>query len=550
MNVPDNNSTNRPVHYLIALAVLVNFSGLFVHLMDPDAGVYASISKNILLRHDWINLYFQDKDWLDKPHLPFWITAVFFKLFGLHDWSYKLPGVLMTMVAARYTYLLALRHYGVRVALWSAFILLTSLHVLISNNDVRAEPFLMGFIIAAIYHFSLSLNKAVGLHLVVACFFTACAIMTKGLFTLAPIGGAIAGHLIITKQWQQVFHWKWIIALLLIVFFITPELYSLWIQFDRHPEKVVYGKDHVSGIRFFLWDSQFGRFTNTGPIKGKGDPFFFLHTLLWAFLPWSVLMYVAIVIRIRELKKIYGEWFTLSGTVISLLVFSISKFQLPYYTNIIFPLLAILTANIVVRAIETSNRPSRTLQNIITMVIFISSIALFLLYRPYGTIASFSCIAIIMLAGIFLSRLPGINSNALAFARSGLAVLALMLFLNVVFYPDLLRYQSGNEAAYYINRVYPGAPVRRMGMYIPSGEFYLKEPVHQLDSTAMASRSFPSNTLAILSSAELRQLKMRNMQFDSIKAFPNYHITMLKIKFLNHNTRYTELDTTYIIRLK
>jgi 4-amino-4-deoxy-L-arabinose transferase-like glycosyltransferase len=550
MNVPDNTSKNKPVYYLIALAILVNFSGLFVHLMDPDAGVYASISKNILLRHDWINLYFQDKDWLDKPHLPFWITAAFFKVFGLHDWTYKLPGVLMTMVAARYTYLLALRHYGVQVALWSAFILLTSLHVLISNNDVRAEPFLMGFIIAAIYHFSLSLKNAVGLHLAVACSFTACAIMTKGLFTLAPIGSAIAGHLIITKQWHQVFHWKWIIALLLIICFITPELYSLWIQFDQHPEKVVYGKDHVSGIRFFLWDSQFGRFTNTGPIKGKGDPFFFLHTLLWAFLPWSVLMYGAIVIRLRELKRAYGEWFTLSGTVISLLVFSISKFQLPYYTNIIFPLLAILTANIVVRSIEANNRMARIVQNIIALIIFISSIGLFIFYRPSGTIVSFFCIVIVIVVGVFLGRLTIINRNALPFARSAVAVLALMLFLNLVFYPDLLKYQSGNEAAFYINKVYPGMPVRRMGLYIPSGEFYLKEPVHQLDSAAMASRSIPSNTLAIVSSAELRQLKMRNMQFDSLKEFPNYHITMLKIKFLNHNSRNSELDTTYVIRLK
>ena len=44
----------------------------------------------------------------------------------------------------------------------------------------------------------------------------------------------------------------------------------------------------VSGIRFFFWDSQFGRFFNTGPIKGSGDPFFYFHTpVSYTHLNWS-----------------------------------------------------------------------------------------------------------------------------------------------------------------------------------------------------------------------------------------------------------------------
>src|SRR6185436_16867300 len=108
----------------------------------------------------------------------------------------------------------------------------------------------------------------------------------------------------------------------------------------------VFGKTNVSGIRFFLWDSQFGRFMNTTPMKGKGNPIFFLHTLLWAFLPWSLIMYVAVYDKIRSgIKNVTSqEWFTLCGSLLTLLIFSLSKFQLSYYTNIIFPFLAILTA--------------------------------------------------------------------------------------------------------------------------------------------------------------------------------------------------------------
>src|SRR5262249_10228564 len=117
--------------------------------------------------------------------------------------------------------------------------------------------------------------------------------------------------------------------------------------FDLHPEKVVFGRTHVSGIRFFFWDSQFGRFFNTGPIKGSGDPFFYFHTLLWAFLPWSLLLYAATIQKCRRAASpatIPGDWICLGGALASFIVFSLSRFQLPHYLNILFPFFAILTA--------------------------------------------------------------------------------------------------------------------------------------------------------------------------------------------------------------
>ncbi|MBL0132484.1 MAG: glycosyltransferase family 39 protein [Chitinophagaceae bacterium] len=150
------------LYFFISLAVLVNFSGLFVSLMDPDAGVYAAVTKHMVQRNNYLELYFQGTDWLDKPHLPFWITAVFFKVFGIYTWSYKLPGILFMMLGAYYTYLFAKQNYTKTIALWAVFILLTAEHIIISNSDVRAEPFLTGFIIASIYHFPMRLIKRSG----------------------------------------------------------------------------------------------------------------------------------------------------------------------------------------------------------------------------------------------------------------------------------------------------------------------------------------------------------------------------------------------------
>ncbi len=133
---------NNWLYILIGLGVLVNFSGLFVPLMDPDAGVYASIAKNMVLQNNYADLFFQGHDWLDKPHFPFWFTAFFFKIFGIHTWTYKLPGILFMLTGAYYTYLFTKKFYNRTIALWAVFILLTAEHIIISNNG-RPLPALL-----------------------------------------------------------------------------------------------------------------------------------------------------------------------------------------------------------------------------------------------------------------------------------------------------------------------------------------------------------------------------------------------------------------------
>ena len=133
---------------LMVLAVLVNFSGLFVTIMGPDGVLYASIAKTMAQTGNFTELFAEGKDWLDKPHFPFWVTALSFRLFGFATWAYKLPAILFLMMGAGYTWLLARDLYGKEVAGWATLILLTAEHIIISNNDVRAEPYLTGAIIA------------------------------------------------------------------------------------------------------------------------------------------------------------------------------------------------------------------------------------------------------------------------------------------------------------------------------------------------------------------------------------------------------------------
>src|ERR1700744_350874 len=337
---------------LLIPAILVNAGGLFIPILEPDGSLYATIAKTIAHTGDFVNLRVDGHDWLDKPHFPFWMAALSFRLLGINGFAYKFPALLFWGMGAWYTWRLALSVYGKPVAQLSTLIYVSAAHLVISNNDVRAEPYLTGLIIGAVYHFyrASRANQTTGSsadsswfpHILAGSFLAGCACMTKGPFVVITIGAGFLLDWIWGKEWDQFRHIRWWLAIILRAVFTLPELICLYLQFDRHPEKLIFGHTGVSGIRFFFWDSQFGRFFNTGPIKGSGDPFFYFHTVLWAFLPWSLILYASILRKPR--RQVPGELICLGAAVATFLVFSLSRFQLPHYLNILFPFFSILAA--------------------------------------------------------------------------------------------------------------------------------------------------------------------------------------------------------------
>ena len=539
------------LYLFIAIAAALNFSGLFVTLMGTDATLYATISKTMVLHNNYADLYVSGRDWLDKPHFPFWVTALSFQCFGFTTWAYKLPGILFLLMGALYTYYFAKELYNKQIALWSVLILLTAEHIIISNNDVRAEPYLTGLIIAAVFHFYKAYTRNNFWHLLIGSIFTACAIMTKGMFAIVPIGGAIIGQFIITKQWKQIFQWRWLIAIILVMIFILPELYCLYLQFDLHPEKMIFGHTNVSGIKFFFWDSQFGRFFNTGPIKGGGDPFFFVHTTLWAFLPWSLLLFVAIFRFIKTgIKNVEAkEWFCICGALLTFLLFSASKFQLPYYMNIVFPFFAIITAQFLYGVqLPKSMKAIRITQIIVIviMLIIIGALQYFFVPRYFNwPIIILECIVFLM-----LMFLPGRLSNNFIqkiIMSTILTACMVNLYLNLAFYPSLMEYQGGSQAAKWINQHNPQKfPVMQCEDSNWPMEFYLNQPLLSINPDTI--KTIPTNTFILYCKADmLQRLVAKGWHIKQGCYIKSYWVSRLKPKFLNVKTRNEELTDMQVI---
>ena len=525
-------------YWLVLAGILVNASGLLLPVMEPDGALYATISKTMVLSGDYINLKVQGKDWLDKPHFPFWITALSFRLFGMNAFAYKLPAFLFWLSGAYFIFAWAKKLYNVQSARLAVLIYLAVEHLLISNNDVRAEPYLTGLIVAAAYFYYRTYKEDNWIFIIPGSLFLAAAVMTKGIFIAAIVASGFIAEWIIKKKWNEFRNPRWWLAIFLLLLFITPELICLYIQFDRHPEKLIYGHTHVSGIRFFFWDSQFGRFLNTGPIRGEGDLLFYTHTLIWSFLPWSVFVLLLIVSRIKNIRRSTDSVTDYICPVIfvtGFIIFSLSQFQLPHYLNILYPFLSIMVSHFLINLNgPVYHKTISYTQNILYILFFSFCIVLTIFFGLHPLFLI--CLVLLTVALVVYRFFPG-NQLVNIFGRSFLAVLAVSLFLNFLVYPEIFNYQSGMKAASFLKKNNQSEPVYTFSELIPefAFEFYSAQPVYLIKQSELYT--LKGNIRVFAPKIKIDSLRNEGFIIQDTLSFPHFHISKLNGTFLDSRTR-------------
>lgn len=528
--------------------IFLLFSGVGIPFFSNDPALYASISKTMVQRNDFINLYVYGIDWLDKPHFPFWMAAISFKVFGISEWAYRLPALLFVLLGAFYTYQLAKKLYNRNVAQLSVLILLSSQHLLMSNVDVRAEPYLVGLIIGSVYHFYHLFQRFSLVDLLLGSLFAGCAVMTKGIFALVPVGTAIIGHALFTKQFRELFQWRWLFAALLTMFFFMPEVYAVYLQFDRHPEKIVFDRTGVSGVKWFLWDSQFSRFVNNGPItRPKGDIFYYVHTLLWAYAPWCLLLYYVLAKRFWYFfkRKKLQEYLILSASLPILLFFSFSKFQLNFYTNILFPFFSILVASFIDSIVTKKQRLFfLSSQVLYCLLLFIGLMALNVLSQTFFEWLYFALILVVPLILILLFRKQSILKW---FVLSCALIVLSNLYLNATIYSLKASLKIENNAAKFVNQNYPGT---KLGVFYNTRngfEFYSDLRVQRVNMDQWMNGT-ERERIYYVDEQTYGELVARTAPFQIMKEFTGHAPDHISLKFIRASTRTQSFQKGYLIR--
>ncbi|MCW3108055.1 MAG: glycosyl transferase, partial [Segetibacter sp.] len=407
--------------------------------------------------------------------------------------------------------------------------------------------------IAAIYYMYKASVSAKWSYIILAAFTAACAVMTKGIFALITIGVGFVIYWIITGQWKQFINYRWWIMVLLILLFITPELYSLYSQFDLHPEKVVFGRTNVSGLHFFFWDSQFGRFFNTGPIKGHGDKTFFLHTTLWAFLPWSIILYIAVFNLIKKRNANENStirWIIYGSAIITFLLFSFSGFQLPHYIVILFPHFSMITAAYLVSINKEVIFKRLTILQTTLLILAAVVVCALVFYSQLGNTILIAVIStgVVIIAMLYFKE-PGLNK---LIATSSAISIVLFLFLLNFFYPRLLQYQAGMMAGKYLTNNKIVAKAATLNAWSYSFEFYARGFVQYVNSIDDVNIFIGKDSSATFYTTikTLPELEQKGYQYNVLKEFKYFHISMLTGAFLNPKTRESQVERMVLILVR
>ncbi len=532
--------SNRVYFFLFSLLGLVYIAGLFVPLMDNDSAHHADIALHMYLNRDYVNLVYAGNDYLDKPHLLFWLCAFSYKLFGVTSFAYRCPSFCFTILGTYSTYRLGKVLYNREIGKLSALIVASVFAYMLANNDVRMEAVLTACIAFAAWQGVEFINdkkilNALGLALGLALGFS-----TKGYIGVFTPAVGIFFYILFRREWKVFINWKWLFVLFCFAFFISPVIYCYYLQYNLHPEKVVRGRDHINGVRFILFGQSIERFKGDSfGSEAKNDYLFFIHSFLWSFAPWSVFAYIAFVNRIKSFRNRNSEWLSPGTFIIIALILTFSGFKLPHYLNVIFPATAVMTA----AWVSTSSAKSKWLYIIqIIICALILTLSAFINAWAFPVKNFLLIVSVILLLSVVFYFIKNQRLSYLQRAV-GCSVATMIVFfflLNTNFYPQLLKYQGGNQLAKKTKgNVDPADIYFWKNNYSSSFNFYTATERKQFDDSVFRNGKKPIWLLFDIH--DMDDIQKAGYKMGMTYTVPDFEVTRLSLGFINPGTRKKEL---------
>ncbi len=517
--------------------------------MDNDSAHHGNIALRMYLTGDYVNIIDFGKDYLDKPHLHFWLCALSYEMFGVTTFAYKLPSFLFTIGGIYSVYRLGKALYDAETGKLAALIAASAFAFILANNDVRMDAILTACIAFATWQLVIFIQAKKLLNVAAAALGLAIGFCTKGHIAVFVPAIAALFYILYRKDWKLLYDWKWLILLLLFALFISPVVYCYYLQYNLHPEKVVRGKNNIDGVAFILLNQSIERFGGGMGTTGKKDYLFFLHSFLWAFAPWGIITVIAFIERIKNLLQRTDEWLTTGVFITMFLVVAFAGFKLPHYINIVFPTAAVAAATFILkhRHNEKWIRTILIIQSI--LVFFLLLLSAFINGWAFPVRSVAVIIGTILLLAIVFHF---VKSKSYSTAQKNIIVpVAAMSFsfflLNSNFYPQLLTYQGGNELAF-----------ASKGKIDPAKVYYWQEDYSSSFAfyTATLHKNFADSVLQpgqttwiIYDTRDEKELLDAGYKLDKQFSTPDYEITKLDLKFMNPAKREKECKTMVLAEI-
>lgn len=332
-------------------------------LVGPDEPRYSWIARDMAETGDWVTPKLYGKPWFEKPVLYYWSAALSFRLFGVSEFSARLPSAVSALLATLSLAWLVLRLYGPAHARW-LLLLLPSTAAMIgfshaASTDMPFSAILTIAMVAA--GVSIGLIETVPsqspptpsrvadtswLPLICFGFFLGLAVLAKGPAAIILCGAAIFLWAAVTKHWSHAFRLLHPIA---IASFCLTAL----------PWYILCARRNPDFFHVFVIEHNFRRYLT--PEFQHIQPFWYYGPILFlGLLPWTGMVGAALFLvfqRKIQMRVNSSILFLLTWGAFPILFFSLSKSKLPGYILFSIPPFIVIAARAIANSLEAERAP-------------------------------------------------------------------------------------------------------------------------------------------------------------------------------------------------
>jgi|JI9StandDraft_1071089.scaffolds.fasta_scaffold12550_2 4-amino-4-deoxy-L-arabinose transferase-like glycosyltransferase len=551
---------------LLALATIPYFLTIFHDVIDIDSSQYAEIVREMVESNTFFQLKDNGKNYLDKPVLTFWTIAISYKLFGISNFSYRLPSILITLLSFysifRITTLISSsKERGILASI--AYAVAPGVFAMVI--DPKIDVYLVAYLTFAFHAYFLGIKKNPNWFYLMYLF-VSMGFITKGPISMVIPALAIGGDILLRRDWKLLGRMKVIPGILIVASLPAFWSYLLYQEFASH------------GPVFFLWIQSFGRFYRQ-MYNQKFDPLYFVTNYSWAFAAFILPIFYSCYLFFKDVRKnpsrenffrriqnsidenksIESYYVIPIWLFVFLFLISFSRYQLPQYIYWALPAGAIYISKFLEEYLvsnQESNYLNKKVFNIlliivpVVLLIAIGLIPFLVVDVNYIYLLVTLCFALAVF--FFYKEVP------ISFSLAALVPIFFFSIMALFIYPELTSYQPSHKFGTLIRQIEPDKKeifTYRMSFSKRSYGFYaarFTKPIFDREKFRKVLEN-DAERLVIVSREDLPQFEnflKQDYLLEEIVEYPSYKVATPKNDFFLKNKRATLTKNILLLKVK
>jgi 4-amino-4-deoxy-L-arabinose transferase-like glycosyltransferase len=338
------------------LAVILFASAVYIgcmisppSLMDDVDAVQAQIARNMLTSGDWVTARLDGVVYMEKAPLIYWMMAVCYKIFGVHDWSARIPVVLSSIGLAWLTAAFGMWAFGRLAGFYAGLCISTCVGLFLFTRIQIPDVMVAAAMALSMWAFLRAIDDDEPHPRTWAFIFAAtlgASLLLKSLIGVVFPLAACVIYLGVTRQFGQWRRLRPFSGLLVIAAIALPWHILATLRNPPYFDVTMHSEpgEYHGFLWFFVMNEQVLRFLNLRyPRDYNTVPriWFWLFHLVWLF-PWSVYFPAVAKLSFRPVDRAgKTRLLALCWTGFVLVFFTFSTTQ-EYYSMPCYPALALL----------------------------------------------------------------------------------------------------------------------------------------------------------------------------------------------------------------